>query len=271
MDPQIRLLHQCCWQTLEHAGCDPVSFAGTIGVFAGLLTSPYWLDAVMKDMTDSTALYKASILNIHAATALIAHALNLTGPAMTLDTACSTSAVAIHQACNALRNGDCDAALAGGVSIEMPAYRGYEYHEGMINARDGVCRPFDRLASGTVTGDGVATLLLKRLDDALADRDCIYAVIKGSAINNDGNNKVGYTAPSVSGQMTVIRSALRRAHFTTDSIGLVEAHGTATVLGDPIEIRALNEVFGAAHAPVCAVSAIKSNIGHLNSAAGVAG
>ncbi|HGM7842568.1 TPA: amino acid adenylation domain-containing protein [Serratia marcescens] len=271
MDPQIRLLHQCCWQTLEHAGCDPVSFAGTIGVFAGLLTSPYWLDAVMKDTTDSTALYKASILNIHAVTALIAHALNLTGPAMTLDTACSTSAVAIHQACNALRNGDCDAALAGGVSIEMPAYRGYEYHEGMINARDGVCRPFDRLASGTVTGDGVATLLLKRLDDALADRDCIYAVIKGSAINNDGNNKVGYTAPSVSGQMTVIRSALRRAHFTTDSIGLVEAHGTATVLGDPIEIRALNEVFGAARAPVCAVSAIKSNIGHLNSAAGVAG
>lgn len=132
----------------------------------------------MQDTTDSTALYKASILNIHSVTALIAHALNLTGPAVTLDTACSTSAVAIHRACIALRNRDCDAALAGGVSIEMPAYRGYEYHEGMINARDGVCRPFDSQASGTVTGDGLGMLLLKRLDDALADRDCIYGVIK---------------------------------------------------------------------------------------------
>lgn len=271
MDPQIRLLHQCCWQTLEHAGCDPVTFAGAIGLYAGLLTSPHWLNAVMQDTPDATALYKASILNIHAVTALIAHALNLTGPAVTLDTACSTSAVAIHQACNALRNRDCDAALAGGVSIEMPAYRGYEYHEGMINARDGVCRPFDSQASGTVTGDGVGMLLLKRLDDALADRDCIYGVIKGSAVNNDGNNKIGYTAPSVTGQTAVIRASLRRADFDSDSIGLVEAHGTGTMLGDPIELRALNEVFGPASAPVCAVSALKSNIGHLNSAAGVAG
>lgn len=271
MDPQIRLLHQCCWQTLEHAGCDPATFTGAIGIYAGLLTSPHWLNAVMQDTTDSTALYKASILNIHSVTALIAHALNLTGPAVTLDTACSTSAVAIHQACIALRNRDCDAALAGGVSIEMPAYRGYEYHEGMINARDGVCRPFDSQASGTVTGDGLGMLLLKRLDDALADRDCIYGVIKGSAVNNDGNNKIGYTAPSVIGQSTVIRTSLRRAGFDSDSIGLVEAHGTGTVLGDPIELRALNEVFGPTPVPFCVVSALKSNIGHLNSAAGVAG
>ncbi|WP_163785433.1 beta-ketoacyl synthase N-terminal-like domain-containing protein, partial [Proteus mirabilis] len=135
----------------------------------------------------------------------------------------------------------------------------------------GVCRPFDSQASGTVTGDGLGMLLLKRLDDALADRDCIYGVIKGSAVNNDGNNKIGYTAPSVIGQSTVIRTSLRRAGFDSDSIGLVEAHGTGTVLGDPIELRALNEVFGPTPVPFCVVSALKSNIGHLNSAAGVAG
>ena len=271
MDPQIRLLHQCCWQALENAGCDPNNYAGSIGIFAGLLSSPYWLKAVIEDNHDATSLYKASMLNVSAATALIAHALNLTGPTITLDTACSTSAVAIHQACNALRNGDCYAALAGGASIEMPAYRGYEYHEGMIHAKDGVCRPFDSRASGTITGDGVAMVMLKRLDDAIKDKDSIYAVIKGSAVNNDGHDKVGYTAPSVNGQRNVIRLAMKRAQFNPDSIGLVEAHGTATALGDPIEIRALNEVFGSSAAPYCAVSAIKSNIGHLNSAAGVAG
>ena len=270
MDPQIRLLHQCCWQTMENAGCDPSTYSGSIGIFAGLLSSPYWLKAVIENSTDSTSLYKASLLNIHAATALIAHSLNLTGPAITIDTACSTSAVAIHQACNALRNRDCYAALAGGVSVEMPAYRGYEYHEGMIHSKDGICRPFDSKASGTITGDGVATVLLKRLDDAIKDKDCIYAVIKGTAVNNDGHDKVGYTAPSVNGQRDVICSAMKRAHFMPDSVGLIEAHGTATTLGDPIEIRALNEVFGSAATPFCAVSAIKSNIGHLNSAAGVA-
>ncbi|OCG21775.1 colibactin hybrid non-ribosomal peptide synthetase/type I polyketide synthase ClbB [Gilliamella sp. App4-10] len=271
MDPQIRLLHQCCWQVLEHAGCDPNSYPGSIGIFAGLLSSPYWLQAVLKENHDATSLYKASMLNVSAATALIAHALNLTGPTITLDTACSTSAVAIHEACNALRNGDCDAALAGGASIEMPAYRGYEYHEGMIHAKDATCRPFDSMASGTITGDGVAMVMLKRLDDAIKDRDSIYAVIKGSAVNNDGHDKVGYTAPSVNGQRDVICLAMKRAQFSPDSIGLVEAHGTATALGDPIEIRALNEVFGKSATPYCAVSAIKSNIGHLNAAAGVAG
>lgn len=271
MDPQIRQLHQCCWQSMENAGCDPNNYPGSIGIFAGLLSSPYWLKAVLEETHDATSLYKASMLNVSAATALIAHALNLTGPTITLDTACSTSAVAIHQACNALRNGDCYAALAGGASIEMPAYRGYEYQEGMIHAKDGVCRPFDSRASGTITGDGVAVVMLKRLDDAIKDKDSIYAVIKGSAVNNDGHDKVGYTAPSVNGQREVIRLAMKRAQFDPKTVGLIEAHGTATALGDPIEIRALNEVFGHANAPYCAVSAIKSNIGHLNSAAGVAG
>jgi acyl transferase domain-containing protein/thioesterase domain-containing protein len=206
-------------------------------------------------------------------TTRVSYKLNLRGPSLTVQTACSTSLVAVHLACQSLLSGECDMALAGGVSVQVPQRAGYVYQEGGIMAPDGHCRAFDAQAAGTVGGSGVGLVVLKRLADARADRDTIHAVIRGSAINNDGAAKVGYTAPSVDGQAEVIAEALALADIPADKVGYVEAHGTGTVLGDPIEVAALTQAFRATSARTgyCALGAVKTNIGHLDSAAGVAG
>ncbi len=271
MDPQVRLLHQVCWDALEHSACDPWSGKARIGLYAGILPNPNWLAAVRSKISGEAELYEAANLSVHAPTSLISHALKLTGPSILVDTACSTSAVAIHLACQGLKSFDCDVALAGAASVEMPVHRGYRRVDGMIHSHDGHCRPFDAGATGTVSGDGVAIVVLKRLEQARADGDRILAVIRGTAVNNDGGRKVGYTAPSVNGQVEVIETCLHRARFEPHSIGLVEAHGTATSLGDPIEAAALARVFKAGKPTRCSIGSIKGNIGHLNSTAGVAG
>ena len=199
----------------------------------------------------------------------IAYKLDLTGPAVNVQTACSTSLVAIHKAVQSLRQGEADMALAGGVALNFPRKEGYTWHEGMIFSKDGVCRPFSGDADGTVGGQGCGVVLLKPLDRALADGDHVYAVIVGTATNNDGKNKVGYSAPSVRGQRQVIEAALADAGAEAGEIGYVETHGTGTKLGDPIEYEALSAVYGKSRP--CALGAVKANIGHLDSAAGVAG
>ncbi|MCP4154579.1 MAG: polyketide synthase, partial [bacterium] len=216
--------------------------------------------------------FEKLLLNSNFFSTLIAYKLNLKGPAVTLQTACSTSLVAVHTACRALLTGECDMALAGGVTLSFPQKKGYLYQEGMILSPDGHCRPFDAKAGGTVAGEGVGIVLLKRLANALDDGDNIHAVIKGSAINNDGNRKVGYTAPSVEGQAACVKAALEMAEVDPAGIGYIETHGTATPMGDPIEIEALKQVFKETgkKAEIC-IGAVKSNIGHIDSAAGIAG
>lgn len=203
----------------------------------------------------------------------VSHKLNLTGPAISLGTACSTSLVAVIQACESLRNGTCDAALAGGVSITYPQKRAYRYQEGGIVSKDGHCRAFDADAAGTIFGSGCGVVLLKRLNAAVADGDHIYAVLKGYGLNNDGAAKAGFTAPSVSGQAAAIRAAHVMAAVDPATISYVETHGTATPLGDPIEIAALTEAFraGTNDKQFCGIGTVKTNIGHLDAAAGVTG
>jgi acyl transferase domain-containing protein len=202
-----------------------------------------------------------------------AYQLNLGGPSLTIQTACSTSLVAVHVACQNLLAGECDICLAGGVSIALPQKAGYLYTDGLVQSRDGRCRAYDAAASGAVLGRGVGIVVLKRLADAIDDGDTVLAVIKGSAVNNDGSSKIGYTAPSIEGQARVIRTALLRAGVAPETISFVEGHGTATPLGDPIEVAALNEAFGlgGSRPNTCALGSLKSNLGHLDTAAGVAG
>ena len=206
-------------------------------------------------------------------TAKLAYRLNLTGPAVTVQTACSTSLVAVHLACQSLRAGDCDVALAGGVCAAVPQHAGYLYEPKGIMSPDGTCRPFDSGAAGTVPGNGVAVVALKRAADAVRDGDPVYAVIKGSAVNNDGSAKVGYTAPGIGGQVDVLVRAYDNAGVDPATVGYLEAHGTATEVGDEIELAALTEVFGkrAAGARACSLGSVKANVGHLDAAAGVAG
>ena len=201
----------------------------------------------------------------------VSYKLNLRGPSINVQTACSTSLVAIHQACRSLVDGECDMALAGGASISVPGRTGYLYVEDSILSPDGHCRAFDAKAQGTIMASGVGVVVLKRLDDAVADGDVIHAVIRGTAINNDGSSKVGYTAPSVNGQAAVIARAQAVAGVEPAAISYVEAHGTGTALGDPVEIAALAEAFGSGAAGTCAIGTLKSNLGHLDAAAGVAG
>ena len=206
-------------------------------------------------------------------TGQVAYKLNLKGPSVNIQTACSTSLVAVHLACQSLLSGECDMALAGGITISLPQTSGYQYREGGINSPDGHCRSFDAQAKGTIGGNGVGIVLLKRLDEALTDGDIIHAIIKGSAINNDGSRKVGYTAPSVEGQAKVIIAAQLMSELSADSISYVEAHGTATVMGDPIEVAALTKAFhvSTSRSHFCALGSVKSNVGHLDAGAGVAG
>ena len=276
MDPQQRLFLEHAHALLEQGGYDPFRYAGRIGVFAGTAHNGYFFHHVWGALSDGddSARLEAAIANDkdHLATR-VAYKLNLRGPAVTVQTACSTSLVAICMAVEALRSGGADMAMAGGVSVSPRGNRGYIHRQGGILSKDGRCRPFDAAGSGTVFGDGLGIVLLKRLEDALRDGDTIHAVVKGAAINNDGANKVGYTAPSVEGQRAVVRAAFDAAGVAPEQIGFVEAHGTATAMGDPIEFRALREAFGsgAAHPNQCALGSVKANVGHLNAAAGVAG
>jgi amino acid adenylation domain-containing protein/non-ribosomal peptide synthase protein (TIGR01720 family) len=272
MDPQLRVLHQCAFQALEHANIDCSDLRAPVGVFVGVGYNMYWLEYLFARKHTLSQQFEAGMLNDRDfAATLIAYKLNLTGPAVTMQTACSTSLTTIHFACQSLLAGECAMALAGGVSITIPTKSGYLFQEGMTHSPDGCCRAFDREANGTVFGDGVGMVVLKHLDDALEDRDCIHAVIKGSGMNNDGRRKVGYTAPGASGQAAAIGMALETAEVEAESIGYVEAHGTGTILGDPIEMEALKMVFPSNGQPYCAVGSVKTNVGHLNNASGVTG
>ncbi|WP_295885960.1 polyketide synthase [uncultured Thiohalocapsa sp.] len=277
LDPQQRLLLECAWEAMERAGVVP---GGRIGVYAGSSQSGYFLNQVAthRPVTEATLQeYQANLANDRNFLATrIAYKLALSGPAMTVQTACSTGLVVVHLACQALRAGECDAALAGAVALRVPQKAGYLFEEGMIRSPDGRCRAFDADAEGTLFGSGVGVVLLKPLARAQADGDPILAVIKGSAINNDAAAKAGFTAPSAAGQSAVIASALDAARVDPNSIGYIEAHGTGTRLGDPIEIAALTRAFAergrrADGGPRCAVGSVKTNIGHLDEAAGIAG
>ncbi|KQW87440.1 hypothetical protein ASC94_29105 [Massilia sp. Root418] len=274
MDPQQRLFLELGWQALEHAGYSSEGYAGRIGVYGGTGRAAYLQHFLNTNPESAAELFQTTILNEKDfLSTRLAHKLNLRGPALTVQTACSTSLVAVHMASQQLQMGDCDMALAGGVSLEVPHGTGYLYQEGHILSPDGHCRAFDAGASGTVRGSGGALVVLKRLSDAQRDGDTVWAVIKGSAINNDGSLKVGFTAPSVNGQAEVIEQALQRAGVDPRTIGLVEAHGTATPLGDPIEVAALTQAYRkyTADREYCMLGSAKAHIGHLDTAAGVTG
>ncbi len=276
-DPQHRLFLESAWEALESAGYDSESYKGKIGVYAGVTNSNYLFRnlASNKEIIESVDTLNIFIGNEKDnLSTQTSYKLNLTGPSINVQNNCSTSLIAVHLACQSLLNGESDIALAGGVSIaKLPQRSGYYYQEGVLHSPDGHCRTFDAKAKGTVFGDGLGIVVLKRLDDAITDGDFIHAVIKGSAINNDGSLKVGFTAPSVNGQREVILEALALAGVEADTISYIEAHGTATPLGDPIEIKALTQAFRAStnQKCFCAIGSVKTNIGHLDTAAGVTG
>jgi len=274
MDPQHRVFLECAWESLENAGCNPDTFDGLIGVFAGASLNTYLFSNLLTnpDLVKDYGLFASLIMNDgDFVPTRASYKFNLRGPSINVQTACSTSLVAVAMAAQNLLGYRCDVALAGGVSITFPASRGHHHHAGGIVSADGHCRAFDAKADGTVRGDGAGVVVLKRLSDALADRDNILAVIKGSAINNDGSVKIGYTAPSADGQAEVIALAQMEAGVSGESISYVEAHGTGTPLGDPIEVEGLTKAFGSKGRQFCALGSVKSNLGHLDVAAGVAG
>ncbi|NET03599.1 MAG: SDR family oxidoreductase [Symploca sp. SIO2B6] len=276
MDPQHRLFLECAWEAIESAGYDPERYEGSIGVYAGAGMNTYVLNnlAQQLDLSEPVENYQVMVGNDKDfLSTRVSYKLNLTGPSINIQTACSTSLVAVHLACQSLLNNECDMTLAGGVSVLLPNQTGYLYQEGMILSPDGHCRAFDAQAQGTVGGNGLGIVVLKRLSDAITDGDEIHAVIKGSAINNDGSRKVGYTAPSVDRQAAVICETQDVAGIDAETITYVEAHGTGTTLGDPIEIAALTKAFRASTQKqnFCAIGSVKSNFGHLNTAAGVIG
>jgi amino acid adenylation domain-containing protein len=282
MDPQHRLFLECCWQAFEDAGYDPLVYPGAIGVYAGCSMETYFLShlctrpSFIQQFTGGYQVgnYPEMMGNSRDfLSTRVSYKLNLRGPSFTMQAGCSTSLVAVCQACQSLLTYQSDMALAGGSSITFPQRRGSLYQEGGMTSPDGHCRTFDADAQGTVFGSGVAVVLLKRLDDAVRDRDQIYAVIRGFAVNNDGMAKVGYTAPSVEGQARVIALAQETAAVHPESIGYIEAHGTATPLGDPVELAALTQAFRARtdKRGFCAVGTAKTNVGHLDIAAGVTG
>lgn len=276
MDPQQRIFLELAWEALEDAGCCPEIYDGSIGVFAGTGASDYVkrIPASQNSLTSGFDSFQAMMGNdVDFLTTRVSYKLNLTGPSLTLQTACSTSLVAVHMASQQLISYQCDVALAGGVSIRLPQDIGYMYRDGMIWSPDGVCRAFDANSQGTVFGRGAGIVVLKRLSEAIEEKDHIYAVIKGTAINNDGALKVGYTAPSVEGQSQVISLAQNLSNTPAHTIDYIEAHGTGTPLGDPIEIEALTQTFrkDTDQKGFCAIGSVKTNIGHLDTAAGIAG
>ena len=272
MDPQLRLLHMCAWHALENAGYNPHTAADTIGVYTGASYNIPWVNALLNQDESPQEIYNLLNLNdLGSFATMLAYKLNLRGPSISVQTACSTSLVAVHLAVQALLNGDCDMALAGGVSLTYPLVDGYLAQEGMIHSPTGHCRAFDAQADGTLAGNGAGIVVLKPLENALADRDHIVAIIKGTAVNNDGQRKVGYTAPSIKGQMEVIRAAHLAAEIDPTSISYIEAHGTGTNLGDPVEIAGLKQAFAHNMPTSCALGSVKTNIGHLDVAAGITG
>ncbi|HBL27461.1 MAG TPA: hypothetical protein DD490_11555, partial [Acidobacteria bacterium] len=266
-----RLFLEHAWEAFEHAGYDPAVFAGPIGVFAGANITSYLINNLVphRELVRRIGPLQLRIRNDKDFLATLAsYKLNLKGPGVNVQTACSTSLVAVCLASQSLLGYQCDMALAGGVSITAPPRSGYLFQEG-VYAPDGRCRAFDADAHGTVLGDGVALVVLKRLRDALADGDTIHAVIKGFAVNNDGSLKLDYTAPSIDGQAEVIATAHALGDIDPESIQYVEAHGTGTPLGDVIEIAALTQAFASERRQFCAIGSVKTNIGHLDAAAGV--
>lgn len=290
LDPQHRHFLECAVEALEDAGHDPRRNLGRtearagdeanaetdvrVGVYAGVSLGTYLLSNVIERYEGASLLEQYRIFVANDKDFLptrVSHKLDLRGPSLAVNTACSSSLVAVHVACTALLSGECDVALAGAAHVRVPQVASYIHQEAMILSRDGRCRPFDRAASGTNVGSGVAVVVLKRLHDALRDGDSIYAVIKGSAVNNDGALKVGFTAPSVEGQAAVIAAAHRSAGVDASTIGYVEAHGTGTPLGDPAELSALGDVFAGVPRGSVAIGAVKGNVGHLDTASGLAG
>jgi acyl transferase domain-containing protein/acyl carrier protein len=277
MDPQHRVFLECAWEALEDAGCDPERAAGRIGVWAGSGPSSYLVNHLLPNPQALERLggFQVMLLNDRDFLATrVSYELDLKGPSAAVATACSTSLVTAHMAAQSLLSGECDLALAGGVSISTPLRTGYLYQDGDVASADGHTRAFDAKAAGAVEGNGCGVVVLKRLADALVDGDRVYAVIRGSAVNNDGAGKVGFTAPSVEGQAEAITESLMMAGVEPATIGYVEGHGSGTPLGDPIEVAALTQAFragGAAGVGFCALGSVKTNLGHCNAAAGVAG
>lgn len=275
IDPQHRLFLECTWTAMEAAGYGPGSHPRATGVYAAANLSNYLLFNILPTMGTASNINLQILMGNdkdYLAT-YVSYKLDLRGPSIAVQTACSSSLVAVHLACQGLIDGQCDMAIAGGVSLNLPEHAGYSTADAVILSPDGHCRAFDAEAHGTVPGDGVGVVVLKRLADALADGDTIHAVVRGTASNNDGSAKVGFTAPSVDGQAAVIAEALAMARATPESISYIEAHGTGTALGDMVEIAALTQVYGKRgdKPPHCALGAVKANIGHLWTAAGIAG
>jgi acyl transferase domain-containing protein len=273
IDPQQRLLLECAWEAMEDAGYSADAHPFPVGVYAGSSLNTYFLaTGLMRHLERDFVLTLSSSDKDFLATR-IAYKLNLEGPALTVQCACSTSLAAVHVACQALLSGECDVALAGGVCVKVPQRAGYFWHDGGIVSRDGHVRPFDASATGTVFGGGAGIVVLRRLSDALADGDTIRAVIKGSAVNNDGAAKASFTAPSVDKQAEVIVEALARANVPPETVSYVEAHGTGTALGDPIELAALTKAWRTSTDTIgtCAIGSVKANIGHVEAASGIVG
>ncbi len=272
MDPQIRLFHQCVWEALEDASINPETYNLPIGIYSGAGDNFLWRAQSMLAGTTTTDAFSSEQLSAHEfISTLISYKLGLNGPALYINTACSTSLVAIHVACRALLTGELRVALAGGIRIGSQPEQGYLYEEGMIMSKDGSCRAYDRNATGTVGGEGGGVVVLKKLKDAIKDGDRIYGLIKSSAINNDGNRKIGYTAPSVNGQSECIKMALKMAGITPENIHFLEGHGTATALGDSIEVKAIKSIFNGDRVSPLLLGSLKTNLGHMDVAAGVGG
>ncbi|MCU0621299.1 MAG: SDR family NAD(P)-dependent oxidoreductase [Gemmatimonadales bacterium] len=276
MDPQHRHFLEVSWEALEHAGHPPGSLRGPVGVFAGSGHNAYFSANVLTHpellASDGFFLLRHTGNDKDFLTTRVSYLLDLQGPSVAVQTACSTSLVAVHLGVQSLLAGECDLALAGGVTIELPHGQGYHFAEGEILAPDGRCRAFDAASAGTVFGSGAGVVVLRRLADALADGDTVYAVVKGTAVNNDGSGKVSYLAPSVEGQASAVAEALAVAGVDADTVGYVAAHGTGTPVGDPIEVAALSDAFRrqTQRRGYCTMHSVKGNIGHLDTAAGVA-
>jgi acyl transferase domain-containing protein/acyl carrier protein len=273
MDPQLRFLHECVWEVLEDSGYNPYTYEGAIGFCCGGSPNFNWeaLTILSEKQSETGGMLSSQLIDRGYFCTRISYKFDFKGPSFTIQTACSTSLVAVHLSCQLLLNGECDMAVAGGVSISSQKSVGYRYQEGIILSPDGQCRAFDAEAKGTISGDGVGLVVLKPLESALIDGDHIYAVIKGTAINNDGLRKVGYSAPSREAQTEAIKMALYVAEISPEKVSYIEAHGTGTPLGDPIEIEALKQAFNTDKKRFCAIGSVKTNVGHLDAAAGVTG
>ena len=273
-DPQHRIFLECSWEALENAGYFSDNYQGKIGVYGGSGFNSYYINNILsnKQLTETLGEFLIRIGNDKDfLTTKVSYSLNLTGPSFNVQSACSTSLVALCIACNQLLAYECDMALAGGVSIAVPQVSGTLYKEGMVTSPDGHCRPFDSKAAGTVISNGAGVVLLKRLEDAMNEKDHIYAVIRGYGMNNDGSKKMSYTAPSSKGQVAAIKSAINMANIQPETVEYIETHGTGTILGDPVEIDALKQAFNASKEQYCAIGSVKSNIGHTFEAAGIIG